>query len=109
MSLTVKQFDRAFAEFQLFGPRRRIPIEERWREVLPEVDLSELNALKRQCEEIEAYAVDLAVKVRDNEMSDEAAQQQLHPKISSSYSCSFGSYMEPSGVLFHQISGDGLT
>ena len=80
MSLTAKQFDRIFAEFQLFGPRRRIPIAERWREVLPEVDPSELNVLKRRCEEMEAYACDLAVKVRDDEMSDEAARQQLGRK-----------------------------
>lgn len=28
VNVTPEQFDRAFTEFQLFGPRRRIPIEE---------------------------------------------------------------------------------
>ena len=80
MSLTPEQFDSAFAEFQLFGPRRRIPIEERWREVLPEMAPSEFNALNTQCKEIEAYAVSLAEKVRDEAMSDEAARQQFARK-----------------------------
>ena len=54
MNFTKEQFEKAFAEFQAFGPRRRVPIEERWREVLPDIDPSEFASLQAQCQEIES-------------------------------------------------------
>lgn len=80
MNITPEQFDKAFAEFQQFGPRRRIPIEERWREILPEVAPTELSGLKAECKEIEAFALSLAEQVRDKKTSDSAAKQQLAQK-----------------------------
>jgi hypothetical protein len=80
MNITPEQFDKAFAEFQQFGPRRRIPIEERWSEVLPEIDSCEFATMQAQCKEIEAFAVSLAEQVRDKKMSDDAARMQLAQK-----------------------------
>jgi hypothetical protein len=77
MNVTPQQFEKAFAEFQAFGPRRRIPIEERWREILPEVESSEFSMLKIQCKEIEESALNLAERVRDKQMSDDVARKQL--------------------------------
>jgi hypothetical protein len=35
MSFLDAKFDRAFAEWQEFGPRRRIPVEQRWQALFP--------------------------------------------------------------------------
>lgn len=83
MNITPEQFDKAFAEFQQFGPRRRIPIEERWHEILPEVAPSEFAALKAECKEIEAFALSLAEQVRDKTMADAEAKKQLAQKYPS--------------------------
>jgi hypothetical protein len=80
VNITSEQFDKAFSEFQQFGPRRRIPVEERWREVLPDVTPDEFAALQAQCKEIEAFALTLAEQVRDKKVSDEIAQRQLIQK-----------------------------
>ena len=80
MNLTPEQFDKAFAEFQQFGPRRRVPIEERWREILPEVAPAEFEDLKAECKEIEAFAISLAEQVRDKKMADVVAKGQLAQK-----------------------------
>ena len=80
MNITPKQFEKAFAEFQAFGPRRRIPVEERWKEILPEVDAGEFPALKAQCKEIEEFALNLAEQVRDKKMPDDIAQKRLTEK-----------------------------
>jgi len=83
MILTNEQFDKAFAEFQAFGPRRRISIEERWLEVLPEINPSQYSDLKRQCAEIEALALSLAVQVRDKRIPEAIGQKQLAQKYPS--------------------------
>ena len=77
MSFTDEQFDRAFAEFQEFGPRRRIPVERRWRDDLRDVHPDDFEALKARCQEIESFAVGLAERVRDGQMKDDAARRQL--------------------------------
>jgi hypothetical protein len=77
MSITHEQFDRALAEFQQFGLRRRIPVEERWRESLPELPAEELTALRARCDAIESRALSLAVQVRDGRLSDASARDQL--------------------------------
>lgn len=63
-----------------FGPRRRIPIEERWREILPEIAPSELSELKAECKAIEAFALSLAEQVRDKKMADGIAKERLSQK-----------------------------
>ncbi len=80
MNIAPEQFEKAFAEFQQFGPSRRIPIEERWREILPSVDPSEFAALQAQCTEIEASALALAELVRDKKVADGIARKQLAEK-----------------------------
>lgn len=80
MNVTPEQFDKAFAEFQQFGPRRRIPVEERWREMLPEVTLTEFSKLQAECKKIEASALLLAEQVRDKKMADAEAKRQLAQK-----------------------------
>ena len=77
MNITPEQFAKALAEFQQFGPRRRIPVEERWREILPDVDPSEFAGLQAQCKEIEAFALALAEQVRDKKLSEKIARKQL--------------------------------
>ncbi len=80
MNATPEQFDKAFAEFQQFGPRRRIPIEERWCEILPEIASTEFLAIKAQCQGIEAFAYSLAEQVRDGKMATLSAEEQLAQK-----------------------------
>lgn len=75
--IDLEDFDKAFAEFQIFGPRRRIPIQDRWREVLPNVDTAKFDALKAQCNEIEASALNLAEQVRDSQIPDTIAVRQI--------------------------------
>ena len=77
MDITDEQFDRAFAEFQAFGPQRRIPIEERLRKLLPNATLEEFASLQIRCKEIEAFALSLAEKVRERQTSDEVARNRL--------------------------------
>jgi len=77
MEITDDQFDRAFAEFQEFGPRRGIRVEDRWREVLFDVEWRDFPALRARCEEIESFAVGLADQVRDGQMTDDVARRQL--------------------------------
>jgi len=80
MNVTPEQFNKAFAEFQQFGPRRRIPVEERWREVLPDIDPKEFAGLQAQCKDIEAFALTLAEQVRDKKIADGSARTQLVQK-----------------------------
>jgi hypothetical protein len=80
MSVNSEQIEKAFSEFQQFGPRRRIPVEKRWRELLPDVDPHEFPELQARCREIEAFAVRLAEQVRDKQIPAEVAQKQLSEK-----------------------------
>jgi len=77
MNINSEQFNRAFAEFQSFGPRRRIPIEDRWRDILCDVDPREFTALKVQCEKVETVALHLAEQVRDKQIAEDIARMQL--------------------------------
>ncbi|HEV2319935.1 MAG TPA: hypothetical protein VGV18_09305 [Verrucomicrobiae bacterium] len=82
MKTTPEQFNRALKEFQQFGPRRRIRIEDRWREILPDVSPDEFPNLKTQCATIEAFALNLAEQVRDKKLSDIMAKEQLARRFS---------------------------
>jgi hypothetical protein len=77
MEITNDQFDRAFGEFQEFGPRRAVRVEDRWREILFDVHWRDFPALRARCEEIESFAVRLAEQTRDGQMTDDAARQRL--------------------------------
>lgn len=80
MNVTPEQFDQALAEFQPFGPRRRLPIAERWREILPEVDSAKFPGLQVEGKEIEAFALALAEQVGDKRLADAEAKRQLAKK-----------------------------
>lgn len=80
MSITAKQFNKAFAEFQIFGPRRRIPVRTRWQEMFPDLDSREIGSMEAQCKEIEAFALGLAEKAKDNGTSIETSRKQLAQK-----------------------------
>ena len=80
MRITPEQFGKAFEEFQKFGPHRRIPVQERWREILPEISSSQSTELLALCEGIEAFALILAEQVRDEKLSDENARKRLAQK-----------------------------
>lgn len=75
MKITPDQFNRAFAEFQVFGPRRRISIEKRWREIFPDADFEELFNLKSQFERIEEFALKLAEQVKENLIANSVAKK----------------------------------
>jgi hypothetical protein len=77
MRFTDEQFDRAFAEFQEFGPRRRIRVEERWRDGLQDISADEFPALLARCKEIENFAVGLAEQVRDGNITQDSARLEL--------------------------------
>ena len=76
-AFTDDQFNRAFAEFQQFGPERRIPVEQRWRENLRDINPVEFDALRVRCEEIEKFAVELAEQVQNQKLREDAARQRL--------------------------------
>lgn len=80
VNINAEQFDKALAEFQAFGSQRRIPIEERWRDLLPDMPVEDFAALKTRCKEIEAFALNLAEQVQERQVSDDAAQRQLAEK-----------------------------
>jgi hypothetical protein len=50
--VTAEEFDLAFEEYGLLGPRMTIPIEKRWPAVIPDVECSKYPALKAKCDEI---------------------------------------------------------
>jgi hypothetical protein len=50
--VTAEEFDLAFEEYGLLGPRMTIPIEERWPAAIPDVDHAKYPALKAKCDEI---------------------------------------------------------
>ena len=83
MSFTQEHFDKAWAEFRQLGPRRRIPLEKRWQEILPEVKASEYAALHAQCKELESFSAGLARRVGEKELSDDAAKKQIAQKYPS--------------------------
>ena len=47
-----EQFDRAYAEYSEFAAGNRLPIEERWPSVIPDVDRSKYGVLGVQCHDI---------------------------------------------------------
>ena len=75
MSVTDEQFEKALAEFQQFGPRRRIP----------EISAEEFATLRARCDAIESGALSLAQQVRGGRLSDASARDQLaqlYPSLS---------------------------
>jgi len=79
--LGTEEFERAFAEFQQFGPRRRIPIEQRWRELLPGFPPDLAPKFLALCNEIESFATAIARQVVYGDLMEEAASKQISDKF----------------------------
>lgn len=77
LNLREDEFERALAEFQQFGPRRGIPIEDRWCEILPGLPSTQLQMLLAVCKEIESYAYHVAQEVVYGNLADQVASKQL--------------------------------
>jgi hypothetical protein len=80
LGLTAVQFDRAFAEFQLFGPRKRIPIAQRLREILPEFSPEMIAQFLDECKAIESWAYDAAEQFLRAGLAEDAAEAQIAQK-----------------------------
>jgi hypothetical protein len=75
--LSDADFDRAFDEWQEFGPRRGIPVEERWRKLLPHASPDALADAQQRCKEIEAAAWKLAEQALAGTISEQEGQRRL--------------------------------
>ena len=83
MPLNDADFDRAFAEWQEFGPQRRIPVEQRWPALLPRASSDDFDDARRRCQEIESFAYDLADQVLSKTLNDKDAFQRFSSHYSS--------------------------
>jgi len=87
MELTNEQFNKVLEIFQEFGPRRRIPVHERWAESFRGASVEDFQAWESACRDIEVFALRVAVQVRDNLVDKDTAIRQISerfPRLSSS-------------------------
>ena len=70
-------FNDVMAIFQEFGPRRTIPVEQRWRERFPAASDQELHEWRERCQRIEAVALSRAEEVFTGRMTEDAAREDL--------------------------------
>jgi hypothetical protein len=75
------EFEKAFAEFQRFGPRSRIPIETRWREMFPQYSAARLEEMLILCNEIQSFAIEIAPNVVYSGLADDVALIQISEKF----------------------------
>jgi hypothetical protein len=75
--LTNEQFNRALEIYQEFGPRRRIPIHQRWQEAFPQAAPDEMKDWERAFRDIEKFAHSVAEQVRDHGLDERAAAEQI--------------------------------
>lgn len=75
--LSDADFDRAFGEWQEFGPQRMVPIEERWRKLLPHAASADFAAAQARCKEIEDAAWKLAEQALAGAISEREGQRRL--------------------------------
>jgi len=81
MKLTDDQFNNALEIFQEFGPRRRIPVHERWSEVFRTATVEDFQEWESACREIEAFALGVALQVRDRVLEKDTAIRQLSERF----------------------------
>ena len=77
MELNDDQFNNALEIFQEFGPRRRIPVQERWAEVFRDATIEDFQRWRSVCREIESFALGVAVQVRDSLLDKDTAIRQI--------------------------------
>jgi hypothetical protein len=70
-------FNEILAVFQEFGPRRAVPVEDRWRERYPSASPKQLDAWARRCRQIEKVAWSLADKVLSGHLDEGRAKAEL--------------------------------
>lgn len=75
--LSDADFDRAFCEWQEFGPTRMVPVEERWRELFPHAPAADFAAAQARCKEIEDAAWQLAAQVQAGGLTEREGQRRL--------------------------------
>jgi hypothetical protein len=75
--LSDADFDRAFCEWQEFGPQRAVPIAERWRTLLPRASAAELADAEERCREIESVAWRLAEQAQAGGLTEREGQRRL--------------------------------
>ena len=81
MKLTDRQANRMLAIFHEFGPRRRIPVRERWAQVFPDATPDDMQEWETHCEEIEHFAYGLAERVRDEGLDEDVARAQISERV----------------------------
>lgn len=70
-------FDQAFEIWQEFGPQRRRPVEQRWRERLPALDRQDHGEVAERCRAVEAGAFDFATAMLNGELAEADAVARL--------------------------------
>lgn len=83
--VTPDQFDRAYDEYGKFGPRNSIPIEERWPEVIPDVNRENYAALKALCDAIRWTTARWAEEIRCGRVADDEYWSGLKLMIATKY------------------------
>ena len=77
MKLTDDQFNKALEIFQEFGPNRRIPVQQRWAEVFRAATSEDFQEWQSAFRDIEAFALRVALQVRDNLLDEDSAIRQV--------------------------------
>ena len=68
MDLTAPLINQILEMYQQFGPARATPVEVRWQAAFPEATTEELCQWRAFCEEVEAYALELAARVNEKQL-----------------------------------------
>src|SRR5450759_2049925 len=77
MKLTNDQLNKVLEVFQEFGPRRRIPVHKRWAEIFHTATDEDFQEWQSECRDIEAFALRVALQVRDNHLDKDTAIRQI--------------------------------
>jgi hypothetical protein len=83
MKISDDQFNKALEIFQEFGPRRRIPVHRRWAEVFPTATDEDFQEWQSRCRDIEAFALRVALQVRDKHLDKDSAIRQISEQFPS--------------------------
>jgi len=69
------QFNEILGIFQEFGPRRKIPILQRWSEAFPNATPADFGEWRLKCEEIVAFAYEVAREFGPDLQNDIAGEK----------------------------------
>ena len=81
MRLSDAEFNKALEIFQEFGPRRCVPVRERWTEAFPNATREDFAEWEALCREIEHFAYGLAEQVLDSRLEQGCAIRQIGEKF----------------------------